>query len=86
MRSLSRGLLAAAALAVLAAAAQGAAAARFAAAPCSSGQVVKTTSYVFALSIGPMETMYTPAAGAREASDLRRDHALRPDDRRDGRA
>src|SRR5579871_4672669 len=28
---------------------------------CSTGQVVKTKSYVFALSIGPVETMYTPA-------------------------
>ncbi|HUK44607.1 MAG TPA: hypothetical protein VLV28_04895 [Gaiellaceae bacterium] len=28
---------------------------------CSSGQVVKTRSYVFAQSIGPTETMYTPA-------------------------
>jgi len=28
---------------------------------CSSGQVLKSTSYVFALSIGPMEQMYTQA-------------------------
>jgi hypothetical protein len=28
---------------------------------CSAGQVAKTKSYVFALSIGPVETMYTPA-------------------------
>jgi hypothetical protein len=32
-----------------------------AASTCSSGTVVKTASYVFALSIGPVETMYTPA-------------------------
>ena len=29
--------------------------------PCSTGQIVKTHSYVFALDIGSMETMYTPA-------------------------
>ncbi len=29
--------------------------------PCSSGQVLKSKSYVFALSIGPLEQMYTPA-------------------------
>jgi hypothetical protein len=29
--------------------------------PCATGQVVKTHSYVFALDIGPVETMYTPA-------------------------
>jgi hypothetical protein len=28
---------------------------------CSVGQVLKTKSYVFALSIGPLEQMYTPA-------------------------
>jgi hypothetical protein len=28
---------------------------------CSSGQVLKTKSYVYALSIGPTEAMYTPA-------------------------
>jgi hypothetical protein len=58
MRPLPVGLIAIAALAALAA--QGAAAGR-AASACSSGQVVKTPKYVFALSIGPMETMYTPA-------------------------
>jgi len=29
--------------------------------PCSSGQVLKSKSYVFALSIGPVEQMYTEA-------------------------
>jgi hypothetical protein len=28
--------------------------------PCATGQVVKTHSYVFALELGPVETMYTP--------------------------
>ena len=28
---------------------------------CSSGQIAKTKSYVFALTIGPLEQMYTPA-------------------------
>lgn len=34
---------------------------RAAGAPCSSGQVLKSASYVFALAIGPLEQMYTPA-------------------------
>jgi hypothetical protein len=55
------GFIGVVALAVLAAAAQGAAAARATSGSCSSGQVVKTKSYVFALSIGPVETMYTAA-------------------------
>jgi hypothetical protein len=29
--------------------------------PCATGPVVKTHSYVFALDLGPAETMYTPA-------------------------
>jgi hypothetical protein len=29
--------------------------------PCSAGEVLKSKSYVFALSIGPLEQMYTPA-------------------------
>jgi hypothetical protein len=32
-----------------------------AAGPCSSGQVAKTRSYVYALELGGAETMYTPA-------------------------
>ena len=46
------------ALAAAAVAAGGAAAK---AGPCATGQVVKTHSYVFALDIGSVETMYTPA-------------------------
>jgi hypothetical protein len=48
------------ALAALALAAAGVGGAK-AAGSCAAGQVVKTPSYVFALSIGPTETMYTPA-------------------------
>jgi len=48
-------------LTAAAAAAGGAPGAGVAAGSCSSGMVVKTRSYVFALSIGPVETMYTPA-------------------------
>jgi hypothetical protein len=51
------GLAALVALAAFAGTAQAAPAAS----SCSSGTVVKTASYVFALSIGPVETMYTPA-------------------------
>jgi hypothetical protein len=47
------------ALALAAAAVQPAGAARGSA--CASGKQVKTPSYVFALSIGPVETMYTRA-------------------------
>lgn len=46
------------ALAVAAAAAGGAYAK---AGPCATGEVVKTHAYVFALDLGPVETMYTPA-------------------------
>jgi len=63
MRPGTRILVASSMLAVLAAAAQGAAAGATAG-HCSSGQVVKTRSYVFALSLGPVETMYTPAQAA----------------------
>jgi hypothetical protein len=52
------GISLAAALA-LAAVAVGGAEARVG--PCASGQVVKTHAYVFALDLGPVETMYTPA-------------------------
>jgi hypothetical protein len=34
--------------------------------PCSSGQVMKTKSYVFALTIGPVEKMYTTAQVAAQ--------------------
>jgi hypothetical protein len=61
MRMGTRGLAAVVVVASLAAAAQDASAARAATGPCSSGQVVKTKSYVMALSIGPVEAMYTPA-------------------------
>ncbi len=46
------------ALAVAAVAAGGAAAKP---GPCATGQVVKTHSYLFALDLGSVETMYTPA-------------------------
>ena len=58
LRSLGLALIALAAVAAVAA--EGAAAAASVAA-CSSGDVVKTPKYVFSLSIGPTETMYTPA-------------------------
>jgi len=48
-------------LAAVAVAAGRVAGAGAAAGSCSSSMVVKTSSYVFALSIGPVETMYTPA-------------------------
>lgn len=54
-------ILVLAAAGALAAAAGSATAARGAAVPCSSGQIVKTASYVFSLTIGPVETMYSRA-------------------------
>jgi hypothetical protein len=48
-------------VAALAVAALGANAFAASAAGCATGQVVKTPSYVFALDIGPVETMYSPA-------------------------
>jgi hypothetical protein len=56
-----RRLLIAPLVAGLAVAAFGAGGAGAMTGSCSSGKVVKTPGYVFALSIGPMETMYTPA-------------------------
>ncbi len=56
-----RNLLSVSALAALAAAAIGAGGAGATPGPCATGQVVKTPSYVFALAIGPLETMYTRA-------------------------
>lgn len=54
-------ILVLAAAGALAVAAGSATAGRGAVVPCSSEQIVKTTSYVFALTIGPVETMYTQA-------------------------
>ncbi len=56
-----RRALLASCLSALAAAACGASGAAAMTGSCSSGKIVKTPSYVFALSIGPNETMYTPA-------------------------
>ncbi len=55
------GLVALAMVAAVAAAAGSARGAGAAAGSCSSGMIVKTRSYVFALTIGPVEKMYTPA-------------------------
>lgn len=54
-------ILVLATVAALGAAAGSASAGRSSVVPCSSGQIAKTTSYVFALTIGPVETMYTRA-------------------------
>ena len=52
---------------------------------CSSGQIVKTQSYVFALSIGPDETMYTPAQVKAKHPKSGEVMLCRQDGRRDGR-
>jgi hypothetical protein len=54
-------LLLASCVGALSAAAFGAGGAVAMTGPCASGTVAKQGPYVFALSIGPMETMYTPA-------------------------
>jgi hypothetical protein len=56
-----RNLLLAATVAALATAALGAGGAVAKSGSCASGTVARQGPYVFALSIGPMETMYTPA-------------------------
>jgi hypothetical protein len=56
-----RNLVLASTVAVLAVAALGAGSAVASSGSCASGSVARQGPYVFALSIGPTETMYTPA-------------------------
>ena len=58
--------LALASVASLAATAATTAGAATAKSPCSSGQVIRTKSYVLALTIGPVEKMYTKAQVAAQ--------------------
>jgi len=56
-----RSLLVASIFAALTAAASGAGGATAMTGPCVSGSIARQGPYVFALAIGPVETMYTPA-------------------------